>query len=235
MTLHDVMAELAARGNEKIKVILQRHGATEKMFGVKVGDMKPIARKLKGRQDLALELYATGNGDAQYLAGMVADGAAMTKRQVDQWARTASWRMVAGTTVPWIAVEQADGFALAQKWIDAKAELVAVAGWATLAGWVTVRPDAELDVKALRALLARVVKTIHGERNRVRQQMNLFVIALGTYAAPLADAAVAAARKIGPVEVDVGESDCQIPDAEAYIMKARRGAPVAPKRKTLRC
>jgi hypothetical protein len=35
--------------------------------------------------------------------------------------------------------------------------------------------------------------------------------------------------------VDVGDTDCKIPEAEAYIMKCRRGAPIAPKRKTVRC
>jgi hypothetical protein len=37
------------------------------------------------------------------------------------------------------------------------------------------------------------------------------------------------------VEIDMGDTACQVPDAESYILKSRRGAPVAPKRKTLRC
>ncbi len=235
MTLDDVMKRLEAKGSESVKRIFLRHGAKEPFFGVKVGDMKPIAKAIKGRQDLALALYATGNSDAQYLAGMVADGAAMSRKELATWARTASWRMVSGTTVPWVASEHPDGFALALEWIDAKAEAVAVAGWATLGAWVATHPDEARDVKALTALLARVEKTMHGERNRVRQQMNSFVIAVGTYVAPLAAKAIATARKVGKVEVDVGDTDCQIPDAETYILKSRRGAPVAPKRKTVHC
>lgn len=65
--------------------------------------------------------------------------------------------------------------------------------------------------------------------------MNNFIICCGTYVAPLADKAVAAARKVGTVEVDMGQTDCQVPDAESYILKSRRGLPVAPKRKTTRC
>lgn len=235
MTLDDVMRRLEAKGSESVKRIFLRHGAKEPFFGVKVGDMKPIAKAIKGRQDLALALYATGNGDAQYLAGMVADGAAMSRKELATWARTASWRMVSGTTVPWVASEHPDGFALALEWIDAKAEAVAVAGWATLAAWVATHPDDVLDLKSLAALLGRVEKTIHHERNLARQQMNYFLIACGAYVAPLAERALATARKVGKVEVDVGDTDCQIPDAEAYILKSRRGAPVAPKRKTVRC
>ena len=53
--------------------------------------------------------------------------------------------------------------------------------------------------------------------------------------APLGDRAIATARRLGKVRVDVGDTDCQIPDAEGYILKSRRGAPIAPKRKTVRC
>lgn len=87
MNLPDVMAELQRRGSEATKRTLMRHGAKEPFFGVKIGDMKPIAKQLKGRQELALELYATGNGDAQYLAGMIADGRLMTKAQLDSTLR----------------------------------------------------------------------------------------------------------------------------------------------------
>jgi len=40
---------------------------------------------------------------------------------------------------------------------------------------------------------------------------------------------------LGGVEVNMGGTDCQVPDAETYIIKSRRGLPVAPKRKTTRC
>ena len=235
MNLHDVMAALKAKGSEQIKRILMRHGAKEPFFGVKVGDMKPIAKRIKGDQALALALYATGNGDAQYLAGMVADGAKMSRRELQGWADRAAWRMVSGTTVPWVASEHPEGFALALKWIDAKKEHVAIAGWGTLGAWVTTHPDSELDLKTLESLLGRVAKSIHAAPDRVRQQMNYFLIAVGTYVAPLGAKAIATARKVGKVEVDVGDTDCRIPDAEAYILKSRRGAPIAPKRKTVRC
>ncbi len=125
MKLKEVMAELAAKGSEQIKGIFLRHGAKEPMFGVRVGDLKPIAKKLKGQQALALELFATGNGDAQYLAGMIAAGRLMTARQLQTWADTAAWDMISGTTVPWVASEHPEGFALAVKWIDSRNEQVA--------------------------------------------------------------------------------------------------------------
>ena len=235
MKLKAVMAALKAKGSDTIKRILMKHGAKEPFFGVRIGDMKPIAKQSKGDQALALALYATGNGDAQYLAGMVADGAKMSRRELQAWAGKAAWRMVSGFTVPWVASENDAGWDLALEWTDSKQEHIAIAGWATLAAWVSTHPDAELDLKALQRLLARVEKTIHTAPSQVKVPMNYFLIAVGTYVAPLGAKAIATARKLGKVEVEVGDTGCQIPDAESCIMKSRRGASIAPKRKTVRC
>ena len=235
MKLKDVMKALEAKGSEQIKRILMRHGAPASLLGVRIGDMKPIAKQIKGDQALAMELFATGIGDAQYLAGMVADGAKMSRKELQSWASGASWMMVSGFSVAWVASENDAGWDLALEWIDSKKEHIAIAGWTTLAAWVTTHPDAELDLKTLQRLLARVEKTIHAAPNQVKVQMNYFVIALGTYVAPLGAAAIATARRIGKVEVDVGDTDCKIPDAESYIIKSRRGAAIALKRKTVRC
>lgn len=235
MTLKQVMSELEAKGTAQTKKVLLRHGAKEPFFGVKIGDMKVILRQIKGDQALALQLYETGNGDAQYLAGMVADGKKMTAAQIQKWVETAAWSMISGNTCVWIAAEHPDGLAIALKWIDSKKETIAAAGWNTLGALAATVPDELLPVKQFSALLDRVAKTLKASRDDVRYAMNGFVIACGTYIAALGDKAIATARKVGTVEVDMGETSCQVPAAEAYIMKCRRGAPVAAKRKTVRC
>lgn len=235
MTLDEVMAALKAKGSEQIKRILARHGAPESLLGVRIGDMKPIAKQIKGDQALALELYATGIGDAQYLAGMVADGRRMTAKQLQTWADSAAWDMISGYTVSWVASEHPDGFKLAVKWTKSKSEHVLRAGWATLSAIAATVPDEKLPVAQYGELLARVAKEIDRAPDGAKYSMNGFVISVGTYVAPLAARAMATAKKIGKVEIDCGDTDCKVPVAADYIVKCRRGAPVAPKRKTVRC
>jgi hypothetical protein len=235
MKLKDVMAALKAKGSEQIKNILTKHGAPKSLLGVRIGDMKPIAKQIKGDQALAMELYATGIGDAQYLAAMVADGRQMTAKQLETWAKGASWDMISGFAIAWVASENPDGLKIALKWIDSKDVQVARAGWSTLSAIAAIVPDADLPIAAYGRLLDRVAKTIHGAPGGVSYQMNNFVIMVGTYVEPLAAKAMAAAKKIGPLEMDMGDTCCKVPLAEEYIVKARRGAAVAPKRKTTRC
>lgn len=235
MTLAQVMSELEARGSPATKRIFARHGAREPFFGVKVADLKVVQKKIKGDQALALQLYATGNGDAQYLAGLVADGRKMSRAELQRWAKTASWRMISGTIVPWVASEHPDGYALAREWIDSPSEGVAIAGWNTLGAIAAMTPDDALPLPEYARLLDRVARELPGAPDRVRYAMNGFVIMCGTYVAPLGERAIATARKLGRVEVDMGETGCAVPEAEPYILKSRRGAPIAPKRKTIRC
>ena len=105
-----IMAELKKKGTEKTSKIYARHGmATNNMFGVSMADLKAIAKTIKGQQALALELYETGNLDAMYLAGMVADGSQMTTKQLNAWAEgAANLQMISEYTVSWVTVENAN-------------------------------------------------------------------------------------------------------------------------------
>ena len=202
-TLKSVMAELSSKGSEKTRIIYARHGNHPKqMFGVSVANLKEIAKTIKGQQALALELYDTGNMDAMYLAGMVADGSEMHKQQLQAWAEGASGvPMVSEYTVPWVAVENPHARDLAMEWMASANESVAASGWCTYSGLVAMKADTALDLAEIERLLATIVKEIHAAPNRVRSTMNGFVIAVGTCVKPLLKQAKAAAQKIGEVSV----------------------------------
>ena len=234
-TVTSVMAELKNRGTEKTRKIYARHGmATDNMFGVSVADLKVIAKTIKRQQALASELYKTGNMDAMYLAGMVADGSQMTTKQLHEWAEgAANLQMIAEYTVPWVTVENPHGQDLAMQWI--KKEHVAPSGWSTYSGLVATKPDDALDLAEIESLLGAVVKGIKSAKNRVRYTMNGFVIAVGSYVKPLVREAKATARQIGVVSVDLGDTACNVPLATAYIKKIEAAGRVGQKRKTIRC
>lgn len=233
-TLAEVMSQLESLGTEQTRKIYRNHGARE-MFGVSVANLKQVAKQLRGQQQLACELFETGNVDAQYLAGLVADGRQMNRRQLNDWARRADWYMISEYIVPWLAVENGEAPALASKWIASKKENVASSGWASLAVWVACRPDEELDLKELRSRLKQVEQTIHEAPNRVRYAMNGFVIAVGSHVAPLLKAAMATARRIGKVQVDLGGTSCKVPFAPDYIAKVEQAGRVGRKRKNIKC
>ena len=234
-TVNSILSALKAKGSAQTRKIYARHGAPDDMFGVKVGDLKVIAKQIRGEQQLACELYETGNSDAMYLAGIVADGSQMTKKQLDSWARNATWYMLSEYTVPGVAAESAHARDLALKWIKAKKPSVAASGWSTYAAYVGVAPDDALDLDEIQDLLDKVVAEIETAANRVRYTMNGFVISVGAYVKPLLKSAKAAAKSIGTVSVDMGETECKVPLATEAIAKIEKMGRVGKKRKTAKC
>jgi len=75
------MKELESLGSAQTKKTYISHGGRKPIFGVTAGDLNKLIKeyKLKNNHKLALELYATGNYDAMYLAGLIADAKKITK------------------------------------------------------------------------------------------------------------------------------------------------------------
>jgi 3-methyladenine DNA glycosylase AlkD len=234
-SLEQVMAQLQAKGSDQTRKTYARHGIPQPMFGVSIADLKVIAKSIRGDQSIARALYDTGNHDAMYLAGIVADGSQMTKRQLQAWAKSARSGMIAEYTVPGVAAESSHARELALAWIDAKSELVACCGWSTYAGLLATRPDEELDLEEIATLVERVAAEIHAAPNRVRYAMNAFVIAVGAYVKPLLKQAKRAAKQIGTVEVDMGDTSCKVPLATDYIAKIEKMGRVGKKRTSAKC
>lgn len=236
-TLTSIMADLKKKGRENTRDIYARHGmARELVFGVSVADLKTISKTIKGQQELACRLYETGKMEAMYLAGLVADGAQMSKTELNDWAeRAVNLQMISEYTVPWVTVDSHHARELAKQWMNSKKEHVASSGWCTYSGLVASKADKELDLKEIASLLGTVVNGVSNAQNRVRSTMNGFVIAVGGYVEPLLKEAKAAAKQIGDVSVDVGETACKVPLALAYIEKIEAAGRVGRKRKTIRC
>lgn len=235
MTKQEVLKELEGYGDEQTKKTLSRHGAREPFYGVKVQDLKKILKKTKKNHELSLELYETGNTDAMYLAGLMADEKQITPEQLQHWVENAYWYYLSEYAVPWVASETEYGFELGLKWIESDVEQIASAGWSTLASYASVHHDEDLDIDTYNALLVRVEKEIHQSQNRVRYTMNGFVIAVGSYIPALTEKSQQVAAKIGKVEVEMGGTACKVPLATEYITKVIDKGRVGKKRKTARC
>jgi 3-methyladenine DNA glycosylase AlkD len=235
MTVPEILAELEAMATPSTKKTWLNHGAKEPLFGVKIGDMKTIVKRVKKDYQLALDLFATGNADAMYLAGLIADDEKMTVKDLENWVKTPAWSMISEYAVPWVAAGSKHGQTLAMKWIDSKKESIASSGWQTLSSLVATKDDDDLDIPGLKHLLERVGKTIHEQPNRVRYTMNGFVIAVGGYVKALTSEALKVGRQIGKIEVDMGNTSCNVPPATDYIQKMIDMGKIGKKKKTAKC
>lgn len=234
MTAKEIVAELKKMATAQTKKTWLTHGAQEPCLGVKVEDMKKIQKRVKMDYQLALDLYDTGIADAMYLAGLIADDAKMTKKDLQKWLDNATWGMVAEYTVPWVASGSPHGRELALKWMESKDETIASAGWQTYSSMIAIKEDADLDLAEIKGLLTRVAKTIHQQPNRVKYVMNGFIIAVACYVKPLHKLAVETANKNGKISVELVGA-CKIPFAPDQIKKFAARSEIGKKRKSPKC
>src|SRR3954462_12735770 len=109
MTAHEIVRQLKPLGSESYKKTMLNHGVKEPLFGVKIEDLKKIQKRIKKDYQLALDLYDTGIYDAMYLAGLIADDARITKKDLRRWVEKANCGALFEYTVPWVAAESPHG------------------------------------------------------------------------------------------------------------------------------
>ena len=216
MTKTEVMKELKANGTAQNRKVYRRHGIQGEMYGVSYAALGKLKKKIKTDQPLAEQLWATGNHDARVLATMLADPGKMKAATLDAWVKEVDNRGLAAA-VSNVAADAPSARGRMEKWTASRKEMVACAGWHTLAS--IARQDNDLPDAYFADYLDTIEKTVHSSPNWARYSMNNALINIGVRNPALEKKAVAAAKRIGTIEVDHGETGCKTPDAAAYIKK----------------
>ena len=221
MTLNQTLKQLEALGNEKIRAHNTKYGAGKNQFGVKHGDIRALAKKLKTDHELALSLWKTGNADAQLLAVLLMKPKELTAKEVDGLVRTISFAHVADWLISYVVKQHPDKETLRQKWMTAKDRWAARAGWSLTAARVARTPDG-LDVPAL---LDRIEAEMGTADPVVQWTMNSTLAEIGIHFPKLRKRAIATGEKLGIYRDYPVSKGCISPFAPIWIeaMAARQG------------
>jgi 3-methyladenine DNA glycosylase AlkD len=235
MNFETVMQELETLGKERIKKTYISNGAKEPLFGVATGAMKPLAKKIKRNQPLAEQLYTTGNYDAMYFAGIIADPKTMTEADFERWIDAAYFYMLSDYVVAVTLSETDIAQVVADKWIGSGEELKMSAGWSCYCWLLGNRQDSEFKRSKISSMLEQVKNTIHGSPDRTKSAMNNFIYTVGISFIPLHDKAVETAKAVGPVEIKRDNKKSSILHASENIQKEIERGRLGFKRKYVRC
>ena len=148
MTVKDALKELKALGDEKVRALNAKSGAGDNQFGVSLGDIRVLAKKIKTNHELALSLWDTGNVDAQFLATLLIQPKKLSADEMDRMVRSVTFVRVADWLISYVVRQHPDKEALRQDWMAADDRWAARAGWDLTAERVAKSPDG-LDLPAL--------------------------------------------------------------------------------------
>ena len=215
MLASDVLAKLKKLGKRKTAEIYRRHGATGEIWGVSFADLGALKKQIKTDHNIAQSLWKSGVLDAQTLALMLADPAVLTPAEADEWLAQAQADVLLGYLAKLVAQTSFARDKL-RTWTQSEDEFPRTTGYTLLA---ILLANGQIPDDEARQHLNTIESTIHDAANRARYAMNNALIAIGTCQSSLKKEAIAAAGRIGKVEVDHGKTNCKTPDAAAYIRK----------------
>lgn len=223
MTFDELYTQLRALGTEATRHIYLRHGFGENTFGVSYAHLGQLKKQLTGRgkdkqhaHQLARQLWQSGNFDARTLATMLADPQQLSPAEADAWAAEVSNHSLADALAG-LVVATPFARTKADEWLAASGEYPQRLGYALL-GRLALQPSTLPDAD-FAPYVARIEQQIHAAPNRAKEGMNNALIAIGSRSEALRALVEAAADRIGPVEIDHGDTACQTFDVRPYLAK----------------
>jgi 3-methyladenine DNA glycosylase AlkD len=221
MTLKETLKQLKALGNEATRKHNTKYGAGDNQYGVKHGDLRVLAKKIKPNQELARSLWKTGNVDAQLLATLLIQPKDLPADEVDRLVRTVSLSHVADWLIAYVVKQHPDKETLRQQWMADDDRWAARAGWSLTAERVVKSPDG-LD---LPALLDRIEAEMADADPAVQWTMNSALAEIGIHFPKLRKRAVAVGEKLGIYRDYPVSKGCTSPFAPIWIaaMVSRHG------------
>jgi 3-methyladenine DNA glycosylase AlkD len=213
MTLKEALKQLKSLGDEKMQAQNFKHGAGKNQFGVKRGDIRKVAEKIKTDDELAFALWQTGNVDAQFLATLVIKPRNLSADALERMVRSVTWVQVADWLNSYVVAQHPDKESLRQKWMAVKDPMAARAGWRLTADRVEENPEG-LD---LPALLDRIESEMETAAPEVQWTMNSTLAQIGIHFPKHRKRAIAIGEKLGIYRDYPVSKGCTSPFAPIWI------------------
>ena len=213
MTVAEVLAQLKSLGNEKMITLHKKNGAGDNMFGVKMGDIRTIANKIKSDHELALKLWDTGNIDAKLLALLIIKPKELSAKELEKLAKETDIPQLADWFNSYILKDHPEKDKLRDKWMDSSNKWMTRAGWSLMAGKIT-RDAGDLD---LDKILDRIEKEMPGAKPEVQWTMNTALAQIGINHPKYRKRALAIGEQLGIYKDYPVSKGCTSPFAPIWI------------------
>jgi 3-methyladenine DNA glycosylase AlkD len=221
MTLKATLAQLKSLGSEKVRAHNKKYGAGDNQFGVKHGDIRKLAEKMKADNKSAIALWDTENVDARLLAILLIKPKDLSRAEVDRLVRSCDFAHIADWLSSYVVKNHRDKESLRQAWMNDDDRWAARAAWSLTSERITKSPDG-LD---LPALLKRIESEMKSAAPEVQWTMNSCLAGIGIHFAKHRKRALAIGEKLGIYRDYPVSKGCTSPFAPIWIneMVRRQG------------
>ncbi|GDX41345.1 DNA alkylation repair protein [Armatimonadota bacterium] len=211
--LDEIMERLRLLGNEKMREIYAKHGAGENHFGVKMGDLRALAKSVKTNPELAAALWRTGNIDAMLLSTLLMRPKQITADELSRMVSSVTYVHLADWLGTHVVKLHPDKEALRNKWMESCDVMTSRAGWSLTAERVVKAPQG----LNLSALLDRIESEMGDAPPLVQWTMNYCLAEIGIHFSEHRERALAIGEKLGVFRDYPTSKGCTSPFAPIWI------------------
>lgn len=193
MTCAEALAQLKALGSEKVREQNRRHGVGDNQFGVKMGDIRGIAKEIKSDHTLGLELWATGNFEARQLAALIMKPKQLSQDELEQMVISLDSPHGADYFISYVVKAHPSKELCREKWLQMDHPMLARAAWSL----TTERVCKDATGLDLGALLDRIEREMNAVPEVTRWTMNFCLGEIGINHAAFRERAIQIGEKCG--------------------------------------
>lgn len=218
MQWNEALRELEALGDEAVRRRNAKNGAGHEQYGVKLGDIRKVAKRAKADQGLATSLWSTGNVDARLLAILVMRPKELSADDLDAMVREATYPQHADWLNAYVVKKHPAKEALRERWMQDDDPAAQRAGWSLTAERVAQDP-AGLDVPAL---LDRIEAELADAHALSQWTMNTTLVEIGVHLPEHRERAIAVGERLGVYRDFPTSKGCTSPFAPEWIAERVR-------------
>ncbi|MBO9575862.1 MAG: DNA alkylation repair protein [Sphingobium sp.] len=226
MTVDEALARLEAFGSEQIRALAARHGVPGVKYGVKMGDIRIVAKAIKADHALGLALWETGIFEARLLAILVMKPKALSAEALDRLIRSNETPQVSDWLNSYILKAHPEKEALREAYMAPGVPPIAArAGWSLTAERIAKSPAKDAEALDLPALLDRIERELAGAHPLPQWTMNNALAAIGIHHPEHRARALAIGEALGVYRDYPTPKGCTSPFAPIWIneMVRRQG------------
>lgn len=213
MTTSEILSQLKSLSNETMIAHNKKYGAGSNQFGVKLGDIRNLAKRIKTNHKLAFELWETKIIEARLLACLILKAKSLSEEELDKLVKSIDFVQVADWFNAYVLKDHPEKEQLRESWIDSENKWAARSGWSLTAGKIAKGAE-EMNIDML---LNRLEREMPQAAPEVQWTMNTTLAYIGIHHPNYRPRALKIGEKLGIYRDYPVSKGCTSPFAPIWI------------------
>ena len=219
MRVKDVIEYLKMHSDEKTRNVLYIPNKNYEVLGVKMRDIRVLAKTIGKDSKLAMELYKTNIYEAMMLSPMIIEKEDVSKEIFSDWVKKANSSNIINQGLSEILLDVPSYQDLLKLWIKEEDEDLIYGGFALMSVYFRKESLENIDNGLGLEALNLVKEKINEVNMEIANAMNNTVVMAGLYVPDLVEKAIEVAKEIGFIMPLKKKNQCNIQSALDYIIR----------------